>query len=160
MDEELIEVITEDNAHVELEGVVESEVLDEDFEQSIDAEIAFEIAEIEVAEEIEVEIDESVAWTGGDNMRHYSLYGRDEADQHPISAITGLRDELNEIESLKTVYSDKTGFANYYKWHDGASATISTSKHAKTVPPSTRGTTSHFPEKNSFRNTYISGKTE
>ena len=120
MDEELIEVITEDNAHVELEGVVESEVLDEDFEQSIDAEIAFEIAEIEVAEEIEVEIDESVAWTGGDNMRHYSLYGRDEADQHPISAITGLRDELNEIESLKTVYSDKTGFANYYKWHDGA----------------------------------------
>lgn len=119
MGEELIEVVTEYNDNVELEDAVESEVLSEDFEQSIEAESTFEVAEIEVAEEIEVEIDESVGWTGGDNTRHYSLYGRDEADQHPISAITGLRDELNKIESLKTVYSDQVGFANYYKWHDG-----------------------------------------
>lgn len=119
MGEELIEVATEYNDNVDLEDVVESEVLFEDAEQSIDAESTFEVAEIEAAEEIEVEIDESVGWTGGDNTRHYSLYGRDEADQHPISAITGLRDELNEIESLKTVYSDQVGFANYYKWHDG-----------------------------------------
>lgn len=37
-------------------------------------------------------------------------------NQHTIGAITGLREELDNIKSLKTVYSDKPLQANYYKW--------------------------------------------
>jgi len=52
---------------------------------------------------------------------HSSLFGNDFQDQHPIDAITGLKDKLDEIESLKTVYSDKRYCANYYEWEDGNS---------------------------------------
>ena len=51
-------------------------------------------------------------------LKHSLMNGRDVDDHHPISAITGLRKELNEIKSLKTVYSDGTNFANYYQWAD------------------------------------------
>ena len=119
MDEELIEFTTEDNTSVELEDIVEGEIVAEDLEQSIETESIIEVAEAEPVEEIEIEVDEAVGWTSGDNTRHYSLYGRDEPDQHPISAITGLRGELDEIGRLKTIYSDEVGLANYYKWHDG-----------------------------------------
>lgn len=40
-------------------------------------------------------------------------------NQHTIGAITGLRSELDKIEELKTVYSNKIGMANYYKCSDG-----------------------------------------
>lgn len=38
--------------------------------------------------------------------------------QHSIGAIEGLREELDEIERLKTVYSDGKNQANYYMWED------------------------------------------
>lgn len=53
-----------------------------------------------------------------DELRHTLLTGRDLQDQHPITAITGLREELNIIESLKTEYSDKRQVADYYQWKD------------------------------------------
>ena len=53
-----------------------------------------------------------------DELRHSLLTGRDLQDQHPVSAITGLREELNLIKSLKTVYSDKRQVADYYQWKD------------------------------------------
>lgn len=37
-------------------------------------------------------------------------------NQHTIGAITGLRAELDDIKSLKTVYSNELLHANYYKW--------------------------------------------
>lgn len=88
----------------------------EDLEQTIEAGETTEIVEVEAIEEIEIEVDEAVGWVGGDSTRHYSLSGRDESDQHPIGAITGLRAELDKIESLQTVYSDKKQQADYYKW--------------------------------------------
>lgn len=51
-------------------------------------------------------------------LKHQLLNGRELYDQHPITAITGLRDALDNIESLKTVYSDKRRHANYYLWKD------------------------------------------
>ena len=116
MDEELIILETEDAFELEAEEVVESEVHAEDLEQTIQTEESAETVEVEVAQEIEVSVDEAVGWVGGDSTRHYSLYGRDEPNQHPISAITGLRAELDEIEKLQTVFSDKYNHANYYKW--------------------------------------------
>jgi len=41
-------------------------------------------------------------------------------NQHTIGAITGLREELDDIKALKTVYSDKHNIANYYEWKDAA----------------------------------------
>lgn len=81
-----------------------------------------QMAVVEVQEEqpVTVDISESIGWVGGDSTRHYSLADRDQPDQHPIGAITLLREELDEIEALKTVESDKDGFANYYEWSDGA----------------------------------------
>lgn len=38
--------------------------------------------------------------------------------QHSIGAIEGLREELDEVERLKTVYSDDKNQANYYMWKD------------------------------------------
>lgn len=116
MNEELIELTTEENIDIYAEEIIESEVNSEDLEQSIQTEEAVEIVEAEAVEEIEIEVEESVGWVGGDNTNHYSLSGRDQADQHPIKAITGLREELNQIESLQTVYSDKKQQADYYLW--------------------------------------------
>lgn len=120
MDEELIEQTTEKSIEVKPAEVIESTVTVADLEQStkVDEE---EVVSVDVApvEEIEIDVDEAVGWAGGDSTQHSSLSGRDEPNQHPISAISGLRDELNEIEALKTIYSDKNGIANYYEWYDG-----------------------------------------
>lgn len=40
-------------------------------------------------------------------------------NQHTIGAITGLREELDYIKSLKTVYSNGVNVANYYEWYGG-----------------------------------------
>ena len=119
MDEEMINLTTEEDVNIDTEEVVESEVLAEDLEQNVEAEESVEVVEVETVEEIDVGIDEAVGWVGGDSTRHYSLYGRDEPDQHPITAITGLREELNDIEALGVVYSDKRNQADYYLWEDG-----------------------------------------
>ena len=82
-----------------------------------------ETVEIIDVSEIEVfTIDTGEAFTalgeGNEQLKHTLLNGRELPDQHPIMAITGLRDELNAIESLKTVYSNNKNYANYYMWQD------------------------------------------
>lgn len=77
-----------------------------------------EFTEEELVEEIEIE--EIAGWTSGEEILHHNLSGRDEPEQHPIEAITGLREELDKIESIGTVYSNKVNVANYYEWADGA----------------------------------------
>lgn len=78
-----------------------------------------EISELQTVDEIEM--DEAIGWSGGDNTIHNNLAGRDEPDQHPIKSIIGLRDKIDEMRTLQPVYSDKTGIANYYKWHENVS---------------------------------------
>ena len=65
---------------------------------------------------VEISVEEAIGWAGGDNTIHDNLAGRDEPDQHPITSITGLRTELDQIEALQTVYSDKKQQADYYMW--------------------------------------------
>lgn len=119
MNEELIDLTTEETINIDINEVVENEIKAEDLTQDIETDETFEMIEVETVEEINVDFEEAVGWVGGDNTRHYSLYGRDEPDQHPITAITGLRDELDSIEALQTVYSDEKGRADYYEWEDG-----------------------------------------
>lgn len=96
MNEELIEIVIDD---------VENEQ---------------EVIEIDAQNDIEIDVSESIGWVNVDSTSHYSLYGRDDDDQHPITAISGLRRELDQIKALQVVSADKIGIANYYEWHDGA----------------------------------------
>lgn len=82
-----------------------------------------DVIEVEHIEPYQVLTDVAFPATGEPNeaLKHQLLNGRELDDQHPISAITGLRNELNEIERLKVVYSDKVNIANYYEWEDGKS---------------------------------------
>jgi hypothetical protein len=100
------------------ENIIETEIYIEDIEQNIESEETTEVVEVETIEEVEITVDEAIGWVGGDSTRHYSLHGRDEPNQHPIAAITGLREELNNIEALGVVYSNKRNQANYYLWQD------------------------------------------
>lgn len=91
-------------------------------EEQTDIEVIETVDVIEVEESESYEIDTLDAFPAlgedNENLRHALLNGREIADQHPITAITGLREELNEIKSLKTVYSDKINQADYYLWED------------------------------------------
>ena len=80
----------------------------------------FEAFYVEPVEEIEISVEEAIGWVSGDSGHHYGLPDRNEPDQHIITSITGLREELDEIEKLKTVYSNKPNIANYYEWKDAA----------------------------------------
>lgn len=80
-----------------------------------------QMIEIEESSGYDVELFEAFpSLTGNTTNNHALLDNREISDQHPITAITGLREELDEIQSLKTVYSDKIGVANYYEWYEGA----------------------------------------
>lgn len=75
--------------------------------------------ETEVTSEttVEIQVDEGIGWVGTSSNRHDSLSGRNEPEQHSIGAIIGLRDELDQIEALKTVRSNNYNNANYYEWN-------------------------------------------
>ncbi len=80
-----------------------------------------QVVEVEDAKLFTVDTFDAFNALGEPNeqLKHQLLNGRDMSDQHPITAITGLRDELDSIEALQTIYSDKKQMADYYKWEDG-----------------------------------------
>ena len=115
MEEKIIDIDTKqsDDFDVEIEKYEDINIEDE-YIYTVDTTVDYSVVEVDVPEEIEIDLEESIGWVGGDSTKHYSLAGRDEPDQHPIKSIIGLRDELDKIEALQTVYSDKYGIANYY----------------------------------------------
>ena len=83
----------------------------------MDEEIIILEEETDTIEEIEI-LEEDGSFSI-DRTRHNDLSGRNEADQHEITAITGLQEKLNQIEALKTVESNMLQQADYYMWQDG-----------------------------------------
>lgn len=76
--------------------------------------------EVTEIERYDIEMLEAFPSAEGDtSYNHALLNNREIHDAHPIVAITGLREELDSIEALQTVYSDKKGNADYYEWADG-----------------------------------------
>lgn len=75
-----------------------------------------EYIEIEDVEATEIEVDETTGWVGGEPTNHYSLYGRDEPNQHKIKAITGLKDMLENLGSPRNIYTTSSGFAEFQQW--------------------------------------------
>ena len=120
MDENLINQTLDEYIVTEDIAVEEINVPTEDIEQEITIEEAVYDILVEPEEEIVVDISESMGWISGDSRYHSSLLGIDFPNQHPISAIEGLREELNEIERLQPMYSDEVNIANYYEWNNAA----------------------------------------
>ena len=87
----------------------------------VDKEETLEIINVEEEPPINIETDYAFEALGEQNeqLNHSLLNGRESADQHPIEAITGLKSKLDDIESLKHIYSDGTNLAQYHLWHDG-----------------------------------------
>lgn len=91
-----------------------------DLESDIDLDERVHVIEVEDSESMTVETFDAFNALGEPNeqLKHQLLNGRDVADQHPITAITGLKDKLDDIEALKTVYSNEKQSADYYQWED------------------------------------------
>ena len=53
---------------------------------------------IEQESEATIDLSESMGWVSGDNRYHDSLLGVDFPNQHPITAISNLKEELDEIK--------------------------------------------------------------
>lgn len=92
-----------------------------DIESDIDLDERVHVIEVEDSESRTVETFDAFNALGEPNeqLKHQLLNGRDTPDQHPITAITGLKDKLDDIEALKTVYSNEKQSADYYEWEDG-----------------------------------------
>ena len=92
-------------------------------EEEPDIQMQETIEVIEVSDHETYTIDTNVAFPslGESNtgLKHQLLNGREISDQHPITAITGLRDELDAIEQLQSIYSDEKQVADYFEWEDG-----------------------------------------
>lgn len=108
---EAIEVTDVENDNVEVS----------DIQSDVEMQETVEVIEVVEGDSYDVEVSEAFpASEGEDYYNHALLNNRELHDQHPITAITGLRKELDRIQSLQTVYSDHMGVANYYKWNEGA----------------------------------------
>ena len=107
---------------------------------------------VEVVEDdiYDIELDYAFPAVGEANEqnRHDNLMGRDEPDQHIITSISGLRDELDSIESLQTFYSDKRGRADYYLWIDGNIDKENRIGHFVSLSSETGDVVSTFPNSN------------
>lgn len=64
-------------------------------------------------------LEDCAAQGGSGTVDHSVLNGRELSEQHPISAISGLRDELNDIETIKRIYSSESGLSEFREWNDG-----------------------------------------
>lgn len=123
MNDELVYINepTEDVAIVEeVVEVIHTEIDDSTQYQATATEIKEDVV-VGAVTEYNITVSEMLpVMVGADELNHATLNNREKADQHPITAITGLRGELDRIQALKTIYSDKFGVANYYKWNSGS----------------------------------------
>lgn len=76
-----------------------------------------QVSEVDV---IDIQIEEAFPSTNNEDFyNHAILRNRDMPNSHPISAISGLAEELRDIHSVKRVYSSENGLAEFYAWADG-----------------------------------------
>lgn len=120
MDENLINQTVAEYDVTEDVGAQEIEVPVQDVEQEVVAEESVYDVIVEPETEVSIDVSESMGWVSGDTRYHDGLLGIDLPNQHPITAIRGLREELDKIEALKEVYSNERNVANYYKWEDAS----------------------------------------
>ena len=81
--------------------------------------------EIAVSESeiVEIKLEEVAGYVAGEGGLHSTLPDINNPNQHVIEAITGLRDELDSLNTVKTpqtLYSDNVNVAAYYQWANEA----------------------------------------
>lgn len=123
IEDEKVEMLSEEEYEIEAEEIENEKVetLSEE-EYEIEAEeIEGEKVETLSEEEYEVKAEEVLPFDSSDSgtMNHALLNNREIPNQHPITAIEGLREELDEIKTLKEEFSNQYGHADYYLWEDG-----------------------------------------
>lgn len=103
----------------------ENDIIDQDvniIEAQPDVNMAETVEVVNVSASEMLIVDSSNAFpalgAGNGDLKHQLLNGRELSDQHPITSITGLREELDNIEELQTIYSNERNHANYYLWDD------------------------------------------
>lgn len=134
MDEKLTDTETKENnaEQIDIDGV---SVVEHETDVSIPEQE--KIIEIDDAETIEIEIEEGFGYVAGQSGLHSTLPDRNEPKQHEIAAITGLREELDEIKSPRTIYSDGINVATYYEWqnapYDGCGYFVSLILNTSTI---------------------------
>ena len=116
--DEILNTFVEEIIEMPVEEVVETEPIIEDVDNNPEVDEIVEDVEAEAIEEIEVEMDEAIGWSGADGKTHSGLPDRNSPNQHLITSITGLKERLDNIEALKVIESNKLNVANYYKWAD------------------------------------------
>lgn len=114
VDENVIEIDIEEAFPFTARGILDTTFKDKDV--LIDGGIVNSVNN-EVISMQEV-LETCAALGGAENVSHGTLYGTEQPNCHPISAIEGLENELIEIKALKTVYSNGKGLAQYYKWYE------------------------------------------
>ena len=120
-----LQVIDQEVPVIEVSDEQEEEMVYEDLQVvDVQSDVAIQentpFIEVTDVEVIDIEMSEAFPASGEDDaLNHALLNHRELNDAHPITAITGLREELNSIEALQTIYSDKKGNADYYEWADG-----------------------------------------
>lgn len=122
MDDKLVNVGSQQTTEVVIKESIDNIHINEGAVSDVQVNKTTQDVGVSKDEIVVVDMSESMGWVSGDNRYHNSLLGVDHANQHPIAAITGLRAELDEIERIKTEYSDKHNVANYYQWKDVAYA--------------------------------------
>jgi hypothetical protein len=113
-DENIIEIDIEEAFPFTARGILDTTFKDKDV--LIDGGIVNSVNN-EVISMQEV-LETCAALGGAENVSHGTLYGTEQPNCHPISAIEGLENELTEIKALKTVYSNGKGLAQYCKWYE------------------------------------------
>lgn len=56
---------------------------------------------------------------GSGTVSHPDLHGRELSNQHPISAIENLQDNLDSLGATERVYSSSNGLGEFRQWKDG-----------------------------------------
>ena len=115
-DESLIDIEIEEAFPYIVSGVLDKTLGDKDV--LIDAGVAIVDNNDETVGLHEV-IEAAAAQGSSGIVDHSLLNGRESEEQHPITAISGLRDELDDIETIKRVYSSENGLSEFRKWDDG-----------------------------------------
>lgn len=134
-DENLIDIEIEEAFPYLVSGVLDKTLGDKDV--LIDAGIA-NVANNDETVGLQEVIEAAAAQGGsGGTVDHSLLNGREFADQHPITAISGLRDELDDIERVKRVYSSENGVSEFRKWHDENPKGENRSGYFVTIVPGT-----------------------
>lgn len=74
---------------------------------------------------------------GSGAVSHQDLHGREMSNQHPISAIENLQENLYALGATERVYASSNGLGEFRRWHDGNPSGEDRSGYFVSIAPGT-----------------------